>query len=833
MMQNYTKNLARLLRVGATAQANRSKSAAIEPEHALLAILEKNVGTAFAVISKLDIDVTALQVKLEHALRELGTDFNSGMHGYPISTRLQEGLSIAARKAQLLRYNYIGTEHLLLACADSRVCSVFAEVLAESGKDAESIENILKVNLADTILKLRPNSKNSESGILADFGTNLNEKQRHGLLDPVIGREKETERIIQILCRRTKNNPILVGEAGVGKSAIVEGLAEKINAGNVPRTMLNKRIISIEVGAILAGTKYRGQFEERIKKIIDESIEDKNIILFIDEIHTIIGGGNVGQNSLDAADLLKPALARGEIQCIGATTADEYRRYIEKDAALERRFQPVNIEEPTVEQTVAILNGIKGKYEVFHNVEYTGEAIEKAVQLSARYITDRFLPDKAIDVIDEAGAAKKIQLDKKPEDLHLIEQQIETLNEQKQISVSKQDYEEAAKLRDEVAEAKDKLQLIKNAWENPHYVPLGFVDENQVEKTISMITNIPVQQLSAEESEHLISMEDTLKGQVIGQNEAIQTIAHAIQRSRAGISSADRPIGSFLFLGPTGVGKTLLAKKLAGFLFGKESALIRIDMSDFMEKHNVSRLVGSPPGYVGFENGGMLTERIRKNQYSVILFDEIEKAHQDVFNLLLQVLEEGELQDNLGHTVNFRNTVIIMTSNAGSRSIINENQLGFNVLERGVMDYETIKQNAESEIKNFLSPEFINRLDDIIVFSPLSKDSVKRIFTMELTKLNERLSQKEVTVQCSEPACEYFCEKGYEPSYGARPMRRLIQKEIEDILAEKFLKNEISNGERIYIDRQDNHIVFKTFACESCEMQNSRNTTFQKIDAFE
>lgn len=821
MTQTYSKNLARLLRSGAAMQANRSNARTIEPEHVLLAVLEKNIGTAFTVISKLEIDVTALQIKLEHAIREFESEPNEVMSGFPMSTRLQEALSLAAKKAQSLRYNYIGTEHLLWAFANERTCPVFAQTLQENGKDSDSIENILKINLADAILKLHPNSKNNEPSILDDFGINLNEKQYRGLLDPVIGREKEMERIIQVLCRRTKNNPVLVGEAGVGKSAIVEGLAAKINTGNVPRILLNKRIISIEVGSLLAGTKYRGQFEERIKKIIDESVEDKNIILFIDEIHTLIGG-NAGQNSLDAADLLKPALARGEIQCIGATTSNEYRRYIEKDPALERRFQQVSIEEPTVEQTIAILKGIKGKYEVFHNVEYTNGAIEKAAELSARYINDRFLPDKAIDVIDEAGAAKKILLDQKPSDLQMIEQKIELLTARKEESVSKQDYEAAAKLRDEVSEAKAKLQLVKTAWENPHYVPLGFVDEAQIEKTVSMITNIPVQQLSTEESERLLAMEATLKKQVVGQDEAIKTITHAIRRSRAGIASADRPIGSFLFLGPTGVGKTLLAKKLAQFLFGKEAALIRVDMSDFMEKHNVSRLVGSPPGYIGFENGGLLTERIRKNQYSVILFDEIEKAHKDVFNLLLQVLEEGELQDNLGHTVNFRNTVIIMTSNAGSRSIINENRLGFSLSERGVMDYKTIKQNAEAEIKNFLSPEFINRLDDIIVFSPLDQAAVKAIFDMELAKLNERLSKKQITVQCSESAREYFYEKGYEPSYGARPMRRLIQSELEDVLAEKFLKHELDCGERVYIDRDGERLVFKEFELVPCgsEMQS-------------
>ncbi|MEL3907616.1 MAG: ATP-dependent Clp protease ATP-binding subunit [Treponemataceae bacterium] len=811
MIQN-SKNLDRLLRTMSSEVASMHKAKFVEPEHVLIAIIERSFTSAFNVLMKLNIDTVTLLMRMENAAAAFAVpDSPANPRDLPPSHRLQEALNIARNKAQFLRYNYVGTEHLLLAFANRRICPAFTSFLEEQGKSPEAIENIIKLNLADMVLRLKPNTKNNEASILNDFGINLNEKQRQGFLDPVIGREKETARLIQILCRRTKNNPVLVGEAGVGKSAIVEGLAEKINEGDVPRALLNKRIISIDVGSLLAGTKYRGEFEERIKRIIEESIEDKNIILFIDELHTVVGGGNVGQNSLDAADLLKPALARGEIQCIGATTNDEYRRYIEKDAALERRFQQVIVNEPSIEETIAILQGVKSKYETFHNVEYSATAIEKAAHLSARYITDRYLPDKAIDIIDESGAAKKIQLDKKPENLNLLESKIEELNEQKQECVSEQNYEEAAKLRDEVLLVKEKLQTLKNSWENPEYTARGFVDANQIAKTISMITNIPVQQLSTAESKRLIKMADTLKSEVVGQDDAINTISRAIQRSRVGISSPDRPIGSFLFLGPTGVGKTLLAKKIAKFIFGKESSLIRIDMSDFMEKHNVSRLVGAPPGYVGFENGGMLTEQIRKNQYSVILFDEIEKAHRDVFNLLLQVLEEGELQDNLGHVVSFRNTIIIMTSNAGSRSIISENQLGFNLSERGVLDYKTIKQNAEEEIKNFLSPEFINRLDDIIVFAPLSQKAVETIFDMELAKLNKRLAEKQIRLKCTETARKYFSEKGYEPSYGARPMRRLIQTEVEDILAEKLLKGEITTSRDILLDKDGEKISFYEF----------------------
>lgn len=814
MTQNFSKNLSRLLRNGANETAKEYHAAMVEPEHVLLALLEKKIGFAFEILLKLTIDVPRLELQLKDEITQKSVQAKTAAEASDMnkilsfSLRLQEGINIANLKAKFLGFPTTGTEHLLYALSIEKICPIFAAFLRNSDKSAENIENLIKVNMAENILKMRGTRQRGDSSVLNEFGINLNEKERAGFLDPIIGRENETERIIQILCRRTKNNPVLVGEAGVGKTAIVEGLVAKINAGMVPRALLNKRIISIEVGALLAGTKYRGQFEERIKRIIEESIEDKNLILFIDEVHTLIGGGNVGQNSLDAADLLKPALARGEIQCIGATTHEEYRRSIEKDAGLERRFQKVLVSEPSIEETIEILNGIKSKYEVFHNVEYTADAIVTAANLSARYINDRFLPDKAIDVLDEAGAAKKIQLDKKPEDLNVLEKTIESLNEQKDEFVQSQNYEAAAKLRDEVKLTQEKLHALKLAWENPQYVSLGYVDEKQIEKTVSMITKVPLEELSVEETKRLIAMPSTLKSEVIGQDEAIDMISHAIQRSRAGISSPDRPIASFLFLGPTGVGKTLLAKKLAKFLFGKEDALIRIDMSDFMEKHNISRLVGAPPGYIGFENGGTLTEQVRKNQYSVILFDEIEKAHRDVFNLLLQVLEEGELDDNFGHTVSFRNTLIIMTSNAGSRSIINERQLGFSMAERGVMDYRTIKQNAESEIKEFLSPEFINRLDDIVVFAPLDKKAVKKIFDIELSKLNERLAAKNIKVLCTERGLNYFIENGYEPSYGARPMRRLIQNEIENRLAELFLNAELSQNATVEIDMKNGELKF-------------------------
>ncbi|MBQ7612283.1 MAG: ATP-dependent Clp protease ATP-binding subunit [Spirochaetaceae bacterium] len=810
MTYELSKNLSRLLNTLSKTHTYFTEWGAIEPEHVLIAIIEKNIGSAYKILEQLDIDIISLQLRLESVVSELrqkNISEKSDSHNekktlplVPLSLRLQQALGLASVKTRALKMNITGTSHLLLAFSYSDICPAFSEFLRYNNKTPEMIEQYVRASLIDNAQRTQ-STRTAEQSILSEFGLDLTEKQRQGLLDPVIARETEMQRIIQVLCRRTKNNPVLVGEAGVGKTAIIEGLAAKINSFDVPHNLLNKKIISIEVGSLLAGTKYRGQFEERIKRIIDESKQNKNIILFIDELHTIIGGGNVGQNSLDAADLLKPALARGEIQCIGATTHDEYRRSIEKDSAIARRFQVVPIEEPSIETSVAILKGIKSKYEVFHNVEYTDAAIEKAVSLSARYITERFLPDKAIDVLDEAGATKKMQLTKKPKDLSMLEERINTLHLQKQEYVHTQNYEQAAMLRDEVKEVKKQLELVKQQWQNPQYVPLGFVDETHIAKTISSMTKIPLQELTAAETERLLMMSDVLQSEIIGQDDAIKNISHAIQRARVGISSSDRPIGSFLFLGPTGVGKTLLAKKIAQFLFGKETALVRIDMSDFMEKHTVSRMVGSPPGYVGFENGGVLTEQIRKNPYSVILFDEIEKAHRDVFNILLQVLEEGELQDNLGHTVNFRNTIIIMTSNAGSRSIINENRLGFNMEERGLLDYRTIKQNAEEEIKKFLSPEFINRLDDIIVFEPLNEHSVAKIFELELHKLNERLSENHrLSLQVTESAKQFFAHNGYDASYGARPMRRLIQTEIENVLAEKFLMGVIGEGGVVHLD---------------------------------
>ena len=650
------------------------------------------------------------------------------------------------------------------------------------------------------------NSQNAS--ILAEFSRDITARARNGEIDPVVGRDKEINRVIQILCRRTKNNPVLIGEPGVGKTAIVEGLGIKIANGDVPKILQKKKLLVLDLALVIAGTKYRGEFEERIKRIMKEIREQKNIIPFIDELHTIVGAGG-SEGSMDASNMLKPALSRGELQCIGATTLKEYRKYFEKDAALERRFQSILVGEPSVDESIEILEGIKSKYEQFHGVKYEDGLMEFIVKYSQRYITGRFLPDKAIDVLDEAGSVKKINSDSQPSEIEILEQQISDLTIQKQNLVQAQDYEKAATVRDEVLKLKAHLEQLKNSDSANQVEFCGVVTKKDVCDVISTMTGIPLDQLGEDESYRLINMENEIHKSVVGQDEAINLISSAIRRSRAGVSSLKRPMGSFIFLGPTGVGKTLLAKTLAKFLFGKEDSLVRIDMSDYMEKHNASRLVGAPPGYVGYDEGGFLTEKIRRNPYSVILLDEIEKAHPDVFNLLLQILEEGELKDNLGHTVNFKNTVIIMTSNAGVRQISNENRLGFSSDESSILDYSQIKSSAMAELKKIMSPELINRIDDIVVFNALSKAEISTILGLQISELASRLSEQHLSIQLTNKARDYLIENGYEPSMGARPMRRLIQREIEDVLAIKIINGECSKGDVVSVEFKNSKLQIK------------------------
>ncbi len=799
----------RLFNDYALREAARCEAVALEGEHILLAILRRKLQPGYQFLEQIGVDLLNLRIALE---KELNVKEEKHVLMYfSRSMRLNTLMHIAAQEFQNMgATGSLDSQYLIFAMLldDSSFLHKFV------GADKAKIES------ARHVLSLFYNSSKENSDgervfgnieeersslSLADLGYELS-GNRDEKLSPLIGRQKEIKRLIQVLSRKEKNNPILIGEPGVGKTTIVEGLSYAIANEEVPNCLLDKKIFVLDLGSIVAGTKYRGQFEERLKKVIAELSREKNIILFIDEIHTIVGAG-ASQGALDAANMLKPALARGKIQCIGATTVADYKKYFEKDAALVRRFQKIFIEEPDESEVLQMLQGIKEKYEAFHHVKYSEEALKKIVSLSSRYFPDRVFPDKAIDVLDESGAMKKTENERRSNSLSLIEENIERLQIEKKNVLEMQDYEKAIILRDEVKKLKDELLRVKNEWKKPGNAEILQVDSIDVEKTISIMTNIPQEHMSESELERLRSLERILKSKVIGQEEAIKAISSSIRRSRAGLSAKERPIGSFLFLGPTGVGKTLLAKTIAEYLFSSSKSLIRIDMSDYMEKHSVSKLIGSPPGYVGFENGGLLTDKIRSRPYSVVLLDEIEKASPEVFNILLQVLEEGELQDSLGNVVSFRNTIIIMTSNAGSRSIIQESVPGFSLARDGLMAYSDIKANAMDEIRRFLSPEFINRLDDIVVFSPLYKDSIKKIFEIEIKKLETRLCERGISLVLSEATVEYFAREGYKPSYGARPMRRLIQSKIEEPLSIMIVEGEVDEGSTIFVDVEEGEVV--------------------------
>lgn len=825
-MKNLSPRAKKILMVLAQDEARKIGSNQLLPEHVLLAILKSKEGLGYSAIAELGLDADKLQQAVETYFRD---DISSPtLDSIPKSRRYQFMIDIADIESAALHNNYIGTEHLLLAAVrdEGSVAAKFftdegytimdlrftvMELQADGGssirqQNAESlVDSVFRSLLNDDAggglfgvfeekkEKKQPHDKSNtaqKQSFLAEYSRDLTKLARENKDDPVVGRDKEIHRVIQILSRRTKNNPVLTGEPGVGKTAIVEGLAQHIAAGKVPEGLLNKRILSLDLAAIVAGTKYRGEFEERMKKMMKELQENKDIILFIDELHTIIGAGGP-EGTMDASNIMKPALSRGEIQIIGATTTKEYTRHIEKDLALERRFQVVKVEEPGDEETEEILNGIKTKYENYHRVIYDDAVIPAIVKLSRRYIPEKVLPDKAIDILDEAGAAKKIQEEARPTELAELEQNISQLIEEKTALVKNQDYESAALVRDKVIDLKRRLNVYSDLWKKNGSSGTKRVSVSDVEHIISEMTGVPVERLSSSEAERIVHMEDELHNTVIGQNAAVSVISGAIRRARAGISSPKHPVGSFIFLGPTGVGKTQLAKALAKYLFGSEDSLIRIDMSDYMEKHTASRLVGAPPGYVGYEEGGVLTEKVRRHPYSVVLLDEIEKAHPDIFNLLLQLLEEGELSDNLGHTVNFRNTVIIMTSNAGARQITNEGRVGFGTIANadGVMPYEEIKAGAMNELKKLLSPELINRIDDVIVFDALSKKEVAKILDIQLAELEERLKEKGLTISLKPKAKEYLIENGYNPAMGARPMKRLLRKEIEDPLSMELLSN--------------------------------------------
>jgi len=805
MFRGLTQRAQRVLTQLSQEEARRSRADQVLPEHILSAILGEGEGTAFALLRSLKVDVLEMKTELDRAVERKRGAFVLG--DLPLSRRSRSLLEAAAEEASVSGAEYIGTEHLLLAAA--REPGSLAEVyLGKKGVAVDRLRSALG-ELREAIS--RPDDSTAPTGaqsqqqhasapkpqtptrtaLLDEHSRDLTQSARDGLLDPVIGRTREIDRVIRILSRRTKNNPVLVGEPGVGKTAIVEGLAQRLAEGRMPDDLSRKRLLALDLPSIVAGTKYRGEFEERLKKIMKEILQAGNVILFIDELHTVIGAGGA-EGTIDASNMLKPALARGEIQCIGATTLAEYRRHLEKDAALERRFQLVIVDEPSVGDTRVILEGIRGRYEEYHGVAYNQAALDAAVDLSQRYLPERRFPDKAIDLLDEAGAYRKIASPKRPAELNDIESEIARLTEEKLALVSTQNYERAAEIRDRVRALRIRLEAVKSEWMAAGGSAIFPVTENDLQIVLSESTGIPLGRLAESETARLLGLEGEMHRRVVGQEDAIGLVAAAIRRSRSGVSDGRRPLGSFMFLGPTGVGKTLVAKTLAALLFDSEEALVRVDMSDYMERHNAARLVGSPPGYVGYEEGGMLTEKIRRRPYSVVLFDEIEKAHPEIFNLLLQLLEEGELRDNLGHSVSFRNCVVIMTSNVGAREL-STGGLGFRSEER-LLSYAEIKSASLSELKRRFNPEFINRLDDIVVFRPLLRKEIAVILDIELSELGRRVAVRGLSLDVTKGARGWLVEKGYDSVYGARPMRRLIQSEIEDPLSELILAGKAGPG---------------------------------------
>jgi ATP-dependent Clp protease ATP-binding subunit ClpC len=813
-MSNFTPRAQQVLAL-ARKEADRFNHNFLGTEHLLLGLIKLGQGVAVNVLQKMGLDLETVRMEVE---KQVGTGPDQKMIGnIPYTPRVKKVLDLAKREAKNLNHTYIGTEHILLG------------LLREGDGVAARILRNLDVDIEQTrqeILKeLDPNFTGEESSIpeagekgpaekkgeiktpaLKAFGRDLTDIARKGDMDPVIGRKNEIERVIQILCRRTKNNPVLLGEAGVGKTAIVEGLAQEIAKGNVPDLLREKRVVTLDLALMVAGTKYRGQFEERIKAVMDEIRRAKNIILFIDELHTIVGAGSA-EGTMDASNIIKPALSRGEMQCVGATTLNEYRKYIEKDAALERRFQAVKVEAPSIDEAVQILKGLRHKYEEHHKAEFTDKAVEASVKLSDRYITDRFLPDKAIDVMDEAGSRARIGTMTRPPEIKAMEVEIEEIKTKKERAIKNQDFEGAAQMRDKEKQAKEKLDNHLRDWRAAREEKRVVVDEEDILHVVSKWTGVPLQRMEQGEMQRLLTVENEMEKIVIGQREAVSAICKALRRSRADLKDPRRPIGTFALLGPTGVGKTLLAKTLAEEMFGDTKALIHLDMSEYMEKFNVSRLIGSPPGYVGYEEGGQLTEKVRRNPYSVVLFDEVEKAHPDVWNMLLQILEEGKLTDNVGRIVNFRNTIILMTSNVGSDIIKRQGTLGFspNTEEN---NYEKMRERILDEARKTFRPEFLNRLDDVIVFRTLTKPDLIQILDLEINKVLERLRHKNLKLELDEKAKDFLVEKGYDPQYGARPMRRAVERFLEDPLAEEILKGSLHENEPILVTVGNEKLVF-------------------------
>ncbi|MEO1698533.1 MAG: ATP-dependent Clp protease ATP-binding subunit [Planctomycetota bacterium] len=818
MFDRFTDRAKKVMNL-ARQEAQRFNHEYLGTEHILLGLVQEGSGVAANVLKNMGIDLNKIRMEVEKIVKT-GPSMTT-MGQLPFTPRAKKVLELSMEEAGNLGHNYIGTEHLLLGLIKENE-GIAAQVLLNLGVKLEDVrEEVLDFLGADTsddededtgvedgsTPSSSSNSK-SKTPALDSFGRDLTELAGEGKLDVVIGREHEIERVIQILSRRTKNNPVLLGEPGVGKTAIVEGLAQQIVDGTVPEILRGKRIVVLDLALMVAGTKYRGQFEERIKAVMTEVRRVKDVVLFIDELHTLVGAGGA-EGAIDASNVLKPALSRGEIQCIGATTLDEYRKHIEKDGALERRFQSVNVDPPTPEQAVAILKGLRDRYEAHHRVTYTDDALETAVELSTRYINNRFLPDKAIDVMDEAGARVRIKSMVPPPDLREITLEIEKLDQEKDEAVHAQDFERAAKLRDEAYQLKKKKEQIQDDWRNEQQEKesVGEVDVDVIQETVSKMTGIPLTRLEKAEAERLLQMEDTLAGEVINQDDAIKAIARSVRRSRSGLKDPRRPMGTFLFLGPSGVGKTYLCKQLAKFMFGDEDAVITMDMSEYMEKHNASRLVGAPPGYVGYEEGGQLTEKVRRRPYSVVLLDEIEKAHPDVFNMLLQIMEEGRLTDSFGRHVDFKNVILIMTSNLGSHTMKAGAQLGFGRFDQASSDAGDRKKKMRAdvmvEVERHFRPEFLNRVDECVVFNPLNQEDLKRIVNLQLDEVRSRLAEHSIEVELTPAATDFLITKGFHEDYGARPLRRSIERFIEDPLAEELLRGKFENESKVWIDRDD------------------------------
>ena len=818
-MNNFTPRAQQVLAL-ARKEADRFNHNYVGTEHLLLGLIKLGQGVAVNVLQKMSLDLETVRMEVE---KQVGSGPETQSQGnIPYTPRVKKVLALAGKEAKALNHSYVGTEHILLGLLREGD-GVAARVLKNLDVDIERTRN-------EILRELDPNfsptdlddddgvfeeaevsgGKDSKTPALRAFGRDLTELAKNSELDPVIGRIEEIERVVQILCRRTKNNPVLIGEAGVGKTAIIEGLAQEITAGNVPELLREKRVITLDLALMVAGTKYRGQFEERIKAVMDEIIRAKNVILFIDELHTIVGAGSA-EGAMDASNIIKPALSRGELQCVGATTLNEYRKYIEKDAALERRFQTVKVEEPSVEDAIKILQGLQHKYESHHKASYSDDAIESAVMLSERYLTGRFLPDKAIDIMDEAGAKARIGAMTRPPSFKDLELEVEQIRKDKEEAIGDQEYEKAAALRDEEKKKKEELDEKLEEWRSQSEEKTIDVSEDDIMAVISKWTGVPLQRMEEAEAAKLLRMEDDLKEHVIGQDEAVIAISKALRRSRADLKDPRRPIGSFIFLGPTGVGKTFLARNLAEFMFGDPDALIQIDMSEYMEKFTSSRLIGSPPGYVGYEEGGQLSEAVRRRPYSVVLFDEIEKAHPDVMHLLLQILEEGTVTDSLGRKIDFRNTIIIMTSNVGAELIKKQTALGFGAMENESADYDGMKVKILEQSKKVFKPEFLNRLDDQIVFHMLEKKDLVQIVDLEISKVLDRLKNRQISVKLQDKAKDFLIEDGYDPEYGARPMRRSVEKHLEDPLAEHLLRGDVKEGDSIVVsvDKKQKKLKFK------------------------